>query len=141
MQPLLVATLVFALPLERRRVRRSEIIAALAVGGGLALFVTVADPAGGHADATPAAWVAIFAACAAVCVLCRRGAVALGCATGVLFGVSAALTKVVVGRLERAAHTLLDWHVLALVVVGAARWTARRPRCAPARSARRSPPR
>ncbi len=83
--------------------------------------MTVADPAGGHADAAPAAWAATFAACAAVCALCRRGAVALGCATGVLFGLSAALTKVVVGRLdEGVVHALLDWHVLALVVVGAA---------------------
>ena len=120
-QPLLVSTLVFALPLERRRLQRSEIAAALAVGAGLALFVTVADPAGGHADAGPAMWAATFAACAAVCALCRRGAVALGCATGVLFGLSAALTKVVVGRLEEGVlHALLDWHVLALVVVGAA---------------------
>ncbi len=31
-QPLLVSTLVFALPLERRRLQRSEIAAALAVG-------------------------------------------------------------------------------------------------------------
>jgi uncharacterized ion transporter superfamily protein YfcC len=45
----------------------------------------------------------------------RRGALAVGCATGVLFGVSAALTKVVV-----AQHTLLDWHLIALIVVGAA---------------------
>jgi drug/metabolite transporter (DMT)-like permease len=120
-QPLLVATLVFALPLERRRVRRPELIAALAVGAGLALFVTAADPAGGHADAAPAAWAAAFATCAAVCALCRRGAVALGCATGVLFGLSAALTKVVVGRLDEGiVHALLDWHVLALIVVGAA---------------------
>jgi len=119
-QPLLVSTLVFALPLERRRVRRAEWAAAVAVAAGLALFVTVADPTGGHADAAPAAWAATFAACAAVCVLCRSGAVALGCATGVLFGLSAALTKVVVDRLDDGVlHALLDWHVLALLVVGA----------------------
>jgi hypothetical protein len=114
-QPLLVSSLVFALPLEGRRVKRHELIAALAVGVGLALFVAIADPAGGHRDATPAAWVAIFVACAAVFACFRRGAVAVGCATGVLFGVSAALTKVVV-----AQHTLLDWHLIALIVVGAA---------------------
>ncbi|MBE2319819.1 DMT family transporter [Solirubrobacter sp. CPCC 204708] len=119
-QPLLVATLVFALPLEGRRLQRVEVAAALAVGAGLALFVTVADPAGGQADAGPAAWAATFAACAAVCALCRRGPVALGCATGVLFGLSAALTKVVVGRLDEGViAALIDWHVLALILVGA----------------------
>ena len=114
-QPLLVSSLVFALPFEGRRVRRKQLVAALAVVIGLALFVTIADPAGGRGDATPAAWVAIFAACAAVFAGLRRGAIAVCCATGVLFGVSAALTKVVV-----AQHTLLDWHVLALILVGAA---------------------
>jgi drug/metabolite transporter (DMT)-like permease len=114
-QPLLVTTLVFALPLAGRRVQRRELVAALAVVAGLALFVTLADPAGGRADAPPAVWVAIFAACAAVFVCFRGGAVRIGCATGVLFGVSAALTKDVV-----ADHTLLDWHVVALVAVGAA---------------------
>jgi drug/metabolite transporter (DMT)-like permease len=119
-QPLLASSLVFALPLERRRVRRSELVAALAVAAGLALFVTIADPAGGRSDASPAAWLATFAACAGVCALCRRGAVPLGCATGVLFGLSAALTKVVVGRLDEGVlHALLDWHVPALIVVGA----------------------
>jgi hypothetical protein len=119
-QPLLVSTLVFALPLERRRVQRAEWAAAVAVAAGLALFVTVADPAGGRADGSPAAWAATFAVCGVVCVSCRRGAVALACATGVLFGLSAALTKVVVGRLDDGVvHALLDWHVLALLVVGA----------------------
>ena len=37
-----------------------------------------------------------------------------------LFGLSAALTKVVVGRLDEGVlHALLDWHMLALIVVGA----------------------
>ena len=54
------------------------------------------------------------------CALLRRGAVPLGCATGVLFGLSAALTKVVVGKLDEGVlHALVDWHVLALIVVGA----------------------
>jgi len=113
-QPLLITSLVFALGLERRRVRRAQLAAALAVGVGLALFVTIADPAGGRADATPAAWVAILATCAVLVAVFRRGAVQLGCVTGVLFGVSAALTKVVI-----AQHTLLDWHIVALVAVGA----------------------
>jgi drug/metabolite transporter (DMT)-like permease len=122
-QPLLASSLVFALPLgaafERRPVTRGELAAAAAVAGGLAAFLVLAEPSGGHSDATPAAWFVVFAACAAVCAVCRRGAVALGCATGVLFGLSAALTKATVERLDGGIlHALLDWHVVALVVVG-----------------------
>ena len=119
-QPLLASTIVFALPLEGwRRVTRGEWVAAVAVAAGLAVFVLVADPAGGSADASAAAWLAAFAACAAVCLVCRRGALPLGCATGVLFGLSAALTKATVARFDGGLlHAVLDWHVVALVVVG-----------------------
>jgi hypothetical protein len=45
--------------------------------------------------------------------------VRLGSATGVLFGLSAALTKAVVERLDDGVlHAVLDWHVVALVAVG-----------------------
>jgi drug/metabolite transporter (DMT)-like permease len=122
-QPLLATSLVFALPLgaafERRRVTRGELAAAVAVAGGLALFLTLAEPAGGRDDASPVAWLVTFAACGAVCAVLRRGAVPLGVATGVLFGLSAALTKATVERLDGGVlHMLLDWHVVALAVVG-----------------------
>ncbi len=118
-QPLLASSLVFALAFERRRVTRTELAAAVAVAAGLALFLTLADPAGGHSDASPVAWLAAFAICGAACAVLRRGAVALGCATGVLFGLSAALTKATVGRLDDGVlHALLDWHVVALLIVG-----------------------
>ena len=55
----------------------------------------------------------------AVCAVCRRGALRLGIATGVLFGLSAALTKATVERLDDGVlHALLDWHAFALVIVG-----------------------
>jgi drug/metabolite transporter (DMT)-like permease len=123
-QPLLASSLIFALPLgaafDRRRVTRGELLAALAVAGGLALFLIGAQPSGGGEDASTGAWLIAFATCGAVCLLCRRGAVRLGAATGVLFGLSAALTKATVERLDDGiVHALLDWHVLALALVGA----------------------
>ena len=43
----------------------------------------------------------------------------LGSAAGVLFGLSAALTKVTVERLDEGVlHVLADWHLWALIVVG-----------------------
>jgi drug/metabolite transporter (DMT)-like permease len=122
-QPLLASSLVFALLLgaagERRRLALGELRAAAAVVGGLALFLTLAQPAGGREDAAPVAWLVTFAACGAVCAVCRRGPVRLGVATGVLFGLSAALTKATVERLDGGLlHALVDWHVVALVVVG-----------------------
>ena len=68
----------------------------------------------------------------------------LGSAAGVLFGLSAALTKVTVERLDEgvARTSLADWHLWALIVVGYA-GTAFSPVVAPDRRARRprSPPR
>jgi drug/metabolite transporter (DMT)-like permease len=136
-QPLLSASLVFALPLgaalDHRRVGRTQMLAAVAVTAGLGIFLVLADPAGGRDDARPAAWAIAFVACAlvsAACWLAARGAgamqraVLLGSATGVLFGLSAALTKATVERLDGGiGHLLLDWHWIALVVVGWASMT------------------
>ena len=120
-QPLLASTLVFALPLERRRVRRSELAAALAVAAGLALFVDRRRP-GRRAHRRDARGLDgdVRGLRRRVRAVPPRRASRLGCATGVLFGLSAALTKVVVGRLDEGVlHALLDWHVPALIVVGA----------------------
>jgi drug/metabolite transporter (DMT)-like permease len=131
-QPLLSVSLVFALPLgaalEGRRVGRRQMLAAVAVTGGLAVFLLLANPSGGRDDASLRAWAIAFALCAVMCaagwVLARgagavRRAVLLGSATGVLFGLSAALTKATVERLDGGlVHLLADWHLPALVVVG-----------------------
>ena len=132
-QPLLATTVVFALPLGRRilgqSIGRREVLAALAVTGGLGVFLVVADPEGGRQDATAAAWIVSFAAAAAVCaplVLASRRArsaamraTLLGIATGVLWGLSAGLTKAVVEDLDDGVlHLLGDWHLYALAVVG-----------------------
>ena len=135
-QPLLATTVVFALPLGARilgqPIRRREVLAALAVTVGLGVFLVVADPQGGREDATTAAWFASFGVAAAVCVPLvlagRRAstpamkATLLGIATGVLWGLSAGLTKAVVEDLDEGVVSLLgDWHLYALAVVG---WTS-----------------
>jgi drug/metabolite transporter (DMT)-like permease len=127
-QPLLASSLVFALLLQRRRLTVRELAGMAAVTGGLALFLVVADPSGGREDASAAGWAAAFLVCALVCgsawVRSRgasrtRRALLLGTATGVLFGLSAALTKAAVGVLhDGVMAVLLDWHAWALVVVG-----------------------
>lgn len=136
-QPLLVASVVFALPLGARltgqRVRRVDIGAALLVTAALVAFLTIADPSGGRADAPLGQWLVAGGACAAACVPlvllgqhgpAPRRAAFLGIATGVLFALSAALTKAVVDELDDGVLTIFTtWHLYALVVVGYASMT------------------
>jgi drug/metabolite transporter (DMT)-like permease len=131
-QPLLATTVVFSLPLGAklggRRVVRRDMVAALAVTAGLAIFLVVADPSGGREDATAAAWIVSFAVAAVVCAAltlaarCRppeRRAGLVGAAAGILFGLTAALTKATVERLDDGLlEVLTDWHLYALLVVG-----------------------
>lgn len=136
-QPLLVASVVFALPLgaklTRQRVRPVDIGAAILVTAALVIFLTVADPAGGRDDAPLGEWLVAGGACLLVCVplflLGQRGpaprrAAFLGVATGVLFALSAALTKAVVDELDDGVLTIFTtWHLYALAVVGYASMT------------------
>ena len=69
-QPLLVTTIVFALPLgyflTKQHVGRREVIGALVVLCGLALFVYFGDPAGGKENASNGQWAIAFAILGAV---------------------------------------------------------------------------
>jgi drug/metabolite transporter (DMT)-like permease len=136
-QPLLVSTVVFALPLGARftgqRVRRIDIGAALLVVIALIAFLTIAEPSGGRDDAPLGEWLIAGGACIAVCIplsiLGRFGpaprrAALLGTATGVLFALSAALTKVVADQVdEELFEVFLHWHVYALIAIGYASMT------------------
>lgn len=131
-QPLLATTVVFALPIGARiaghRTVRREVASAAVVALGLAAFLVLADPTGGRADATALGWTVVGAVGAPACgllVLLSRGrppalkATLLGVATGILWGVSAALTKAVVDHLDQGVGgLLLDWHLYALAAVG-----------------------
>jgi drug/metabolite transporter (DMT)-like permease len=131
-QPLLVASVVFALPLgvwlTDQRVGRREVVAALALLVGLGAFIVVADPSGGHDSASLGAWLIAAAACGGPCVVLAllaprspgaRRAAMLGAAAGILFALSAALTKTVVSELDNGLATLFTtWPLYGLIAVG-----------------------
>jgi drug/metabolite transporter (DMT)-like permease len=131
-QPLLVLSVVFALPLGARlsdqRVGRREAAAAALVVAALAGFLAIANPSGGRSEGSLSEWVVAGMACAAVCapllLLSRHGAAPrraalLGAAAGVLFALSAALTKSVVDELHLGVvHVIASWEPYALGGVG-----------------------
>ncbi len=132
-QPILATTVVFALPLGVRftsqHVTRRDVLAAIAVTAGIGAFLVIGDPSGGSDDAPVRVWLEAGAVVAVLCgalVLAairtsatRAKAALFGTATGILFAVSAALTKATVDALgEGIVHLVTDWHLYALVVVG-----------------------
>ena len=131
-QPLLVSAVVFALPLGAKitgqRVRRIDIGAAILVTGALIAFLLVTNPSGGRDDAPIHEWLIAGAVFAVVCtplvLLARhappaRRAALLGSAAGILFGLTAALTKAVCDQFaDGAFHIFAHWHLYALVVIG-----------------------
>jgi drug/metabolite transporter (DMT)-like permease len=133
-QPLLVVSLVFALPLgvklTGQRVGRREITGAATVCAGLAVFMVVADPKGGRSDARPMQWViagiavAVVAGALAALGIGRRPALKaalFGTSAGVLFGLVAALTKATVDRFDVGVlHVVADWHLYALLTASIA---------------------
>jgi drug/metabolite transporter (DMT)-like permease len=131
-QPLLVTSIVFALPLGVRlsgqRVHRIDVIAAAGLVVALVAFLVIATPSGGRSEAPLARWLISGGVSAMLCVplvaLARRGpparrAALLGSAAGVLFALSAGLTKAVVDELHRGVvHVILSWEPYALAGVG-----------------------
>jgi drug/metabolite transporter (DMT)-like permease len=111
-QPLLVSSLLFALPLSarlaHRHVTRGEWMWASVLTIALALFVLMARPKAGMYRGQETAWTIAIAVIAPIVVLCvglgakssgRRRAVLISVAVGVLFGVVAVLTKLVMFEL------------------------------------------
>jgi drug/metabolite transporter (DMT)-like permease len=133
-QPLLISTIVFALPLGRllegRRISRNEWVGATVVTLGLATLLLVSRTSEGADDTTFARWALIGGGTVGVAVALfvlatgRAPAVRaclLGTGGGILFGLSAALTKTVISELDDGVLQLFTgWHVYALVVVSVA---------------------
>jgi drug/metabolite transporter (DMT)-like permease len=131
-EPLLVLSLVFALPmaarLDHRRVSRSEVASSLAVATGLAVFLGVGRPGVGHPTASGATWAVLSASVAALCgatVLgARKGshlraALLLAVGSGVAFGYVAAVTERAGHLLDAGVmHMLASWTPYALVAGG-----------------------
>ncbi|MCD5422393.1 DMT family transporter [Rhodococcus pyridinivorans] len=131
-QPLLVASLLFALPLAAattgRRVTRTTWLLAGALCAALAIFLLVGNPSEGTGDAAAARWalplgtvLAVTAAAVVVALLSpRRRALPFGIAAGVLYGVTSAFTKHVTDLAEHGIPQLLgSWQTWTLVAAGA----------------------
>jgi len=131
-QPLLVMPVVFALPLgyvlTSQRVGRTEVIGAAVIVVGLALFALYGDPAGGKENAPGSEWAIAIVILVVMCVVLLmfggRGGLSVragvyGTVAGILFGLSAALTKPTLDYLHASIGELLThWEPYALAIAG-----------------------
>src|SRR6478736_5109259 len=131
-QPLLVTTVVFALPLgyflTKQHVGRREVIGAVVIIAGLGLFVYFGHPAGGNENASNLQWAiaigllsllsALLLAFGSSGGLSMKAAV-YGTVAGVLFGLSSGLTKPTLDYLHQSVGAMLShWECYALAVAG-----------------------
>jgi drug/metabolite transporter (DMT)-like permease len=134
-QPLLVSTVVFALPLgyflTAQVVRRRQIVGAAVVVFGLALYAIFGDPAGGSENAPNGEWAIALAILAVVCgvlyAMARRSdsarqAAFYGVVSGILFGVSACLVKPTLEALHDGGvdAVLSHWEFYGMATTGIA---------------------
>jgi drug/metabolite transporter (DMT)-like permease len=132
-QPLLVTTIVFALPLgyflTRQHVGRREVIGASAVVLGLVVFTAVGDPAEGNDNAPADEWAIAAAAVGVISGLLllygrhgtpERKAGTYGAAAGLLYGLSASLCKPTVEILDDdgLGAMLTSWELYAFAIAG-----------------------
>jgi drug/metabolite transporter (DMT)-like permease len=131
-QPLLVTTVVFALPLgyllTAQHVGRREVIGAVVIIIGLGLFVYFGNPAGGNENASNMEWVITIGLLSLLSgvLLVFGGAGGLsmkaavyGTVAGILFGLSSSLTKPTLDYLHQSVGTMLShWQCYALAVAG-----------------------
>jgi drug/metabolite transporter (DMT)-like permease len=128
-EPLLVVSLIIALPLsarlERRRLTRQEWAPGLLIIGALSLFLIAARPGPGAPHASAADWIVLTCLTATVVTACVRGAgpsgprraLLLGAGAGILFGVTGAVTETT-GHLlgHGVVHVLTNWAPYALII-------------------------
>ena len=131
-QPLLVTTVVFALPLgyflTKQHVGRREVVGAVVIIIGLGLFVYFGDPAGGSENASNLQWAITIGLLSLLSVLLlvfggsgglSAKAAVYGTVAGILFGLSSALTKPTLDFLHESVGTMLShWECYALAVAG-----------------------
>lgn len=133
-QPILVTTLVFALPLgarwNHRRIARREIGWAVALCVALAVFLLASNPEGGVDVMRFRAWVPSVVVCGAIVVVAigigastsgRGRALAFAVVAGTCVGFASALTKSVVNHLGHdVLSTFGRWEVYALAATAGA---------------------
>ena len=127
-----MTTIVFALPLgwllTNQHIGRREVGGAAVIVLGLAVFAIYGDPAGGKENASNDEWavaiIVLGAICALLLVFGRQGtptrvAAVYGSVAGILFGLSAALTKPTLELLHQSVGEMLShWQCYALAVAG-----------------------
>jgi drug/metabolite transporter (DMT)-like permease len=132
-QPLLVTGLIFALAgdavLDGRRLTRTESRFTLTTVAGLVLFLAVSRPGPGSPHGSRLGWIVLgltaLVVVGALVLLAghtpRRRSLCLGAATGILFGVVAALTESSAHLLDHGIlHALGHWQPYALAVCAVA---------------------
>ena len=131
-QPLIVSGLLFALPLgalvSHERMRRADWVGAGLVVIGLSVFLIVAQPDRGSADASPKVWlmlvVSILAMVSLLIFLAQhtsgsRRAGFLAASAGTLYGLTAALTKACGNLFDQGLkHLFTSWKPYALAAGG-----------------------
>jgi drug/metabolite transporter (DMT)-like permease len=131
-QPLLVTTVVFALPLgyflTKQHVGRREVMGAVTIIIGLGVFVYFGDPAGGNENASNSQWAIAIGLLSVLSVLLlvfggggglSMKAAVYGTVAGILFGLSSALTKPTLDFLHESVGAMLShWECYALAVAG-----------------------
>lgn len=131
-QPLLVTTVVFALPLgywlTGQQVSRRQALGAVVVIVGLAVFAVFGDPAAGNSNAPADEWaiaiVIIGALSGVLLVLASRNdgvkrAAYYGIVSGALFGLSACLVKPTLSALHESVGAVLSsWEFYGMALAG-----------------------
>ena len=130
-EPLMVAGLLFALPLgallDHRRLTARQWAAGLTVVAGLAMFLIVSRPGPGRPHATAVQWtgLTVLVAAAALAALglgrgsATRRALVLAAGAGVVYGYTSAVTERTGHLLNRGVvHAAGSWAPYALVVSG-----------------------
>lgn len=132
--PILATGLIFSLALEgvleHRPLTRAEWIAAVALVGGLAVFLVGGDPHGGSATAELRAWIltaVVIGSLVAMTLLLTRvttggiRAMFIGVTSGLIYGLTAPVTKSVVDQLGNGPlRVLTSWECYALAVLSIA---------------------
>jgi drug/metabolite transporter (DMT)-like permease len=127
--PIFVTSLVMALVgsalVHHQRLSRREWLANAQILFGIALFIAIAQPGPGHPRGSTTGWILLAAvstsAVVALVALSRgspqRRSLALGAATGIVFGTTVAVTERASHRLGISLrHVLGDWSPYVLIV-------------------------
>ncbi|MBK5289547.1 MAG: DMT family transporter, partial [Acidimicrobiia bacterium] len=131
-QPLLIVSLVFALPIaarwNARPIHTTDIVWAVVIAGALAMFLIVGDPGDGRDTSPFRDWIPSIIACSALCLAgvglmaaggSRGRGIGLAIIAGTMFGFASAATKSIVHIIPNGLGDVVGaWETYALVATG-----------------------